>query len=321
MSATEKNKNMLSKAELYSLFTEKDISFLDQADTLFPIRITRSWFSRIHSLEDPLAKQVFPQPKELNISRETLKDPVGEISKMPVPFVVQKHSNRALLLLSRKCHIHCRYCFRRSVDDHTEPTTEQLQKAIDYILQAGVQEVMLSGGDPLFVSNAKLASVLEQLKDIPTIRIHTRAPISFPERVQPGLLEILANYPNIWMLVHCNHVQEINAEVVEALRKIQSVGVPILNQSVLLKGVNDSVEVLAELCTKLVELRVFPYYLHHTDKVEGAEDFFVELDEGMQIYTELQRRISGVALPKYIIDPPDGSGKIDVASYIASMQR
>jgi len=288
------------------------------ADSQFPVRITRSWYHRIQSLSDPLAKQVFPQPTEMQAGLQTdaLQNPVGELDKQPVPFVVQKHANRALLLVSRKCHLHCRYCFRRTLDDLIEPTQQELDKAIDYILSSGVEEVILSGGDPLFLNNDRLFGILERLVSIPTIRIHTRAPITFPSRVNVGLVEVLGQYSNLWVIVHCNHAQELNAEVVEGLQRLRVSGIPLLNQSVLLKGVNDDPDVLADLCRRLVRIGVFPYYLHHTDRVQGAEDFFVTLADGLQIYLALEQKVSGLALPKYVIDAPDGSGKVPVERYI-----
>ena len=284
------------------------------ADSQFPVRITRSWFNRIQSSEDPLGKQVFPQPTEMHTGEtlDGLNNPVGEQDKMPVPFVVQKHDNRLLLLVSRKCHLHCRYCFRRTLDDMVEPTQSELNTAIEYVLQSGVEEVILSGGDPLFLPDEKLGRIIERLRDIPTLRIHTRAPITYPSRIRESLFDALNKHPNVWIIVHCNHKQELSTDVREALSQIRQACIPLLNQSVLLKGVNDNAQTLADLSTELVRLGVFPYYLHHTDQVNGAEDFYVTLEDGKQIVQELETMVSGMALPKYVIDLPDGSGKVPV---------
>lgn len=325
MSKSHKQTPMVTQTEVRSRFSplneEAFSTGWKQADSQFPVRITRSWFNRIQSSEDPLAKQVFPQPSEINgLQTQTgLLNPVGEQEKMPVPFVVRKHDNRLLLLVSRKCHLHCRYCFRRTLDDQVEPTSFELNRAIDYVLQSGVEEVILSGGDPLFLPDVKLGAIIERLIDIPTLRIHTRAPITFPSRVRPELIEALNRHPNVWMLIHCNHKQELNPDVCDALEQIRQANIPLLNQSVLLKGVNDHPKVLADLSTTLVRLGVFPYYLHHTDQVAGAEDFYVSLQTGWQIYTELETLVSGVALPKYVIDLPNGSGKIPVERLIHEM--
>ena len=320
MSPRQKQTPMVSKTEVFERFTslksETPSEGWKKADAQFPIRITRSWYNRIQSPDDPLAKQVFPQSSEFVSSSTGLINPVGEQDKMPIPFVVQKHSNRLLLLVSRKCHLHCRYCFRRTLDDLLEPTKEELDTAIDYILQSGVEEVILSGGDPLFLNDERLGGILERLKSIPTLRIHTRAPITYPSRVQHKLISALHKHPNVWVIVHCNHPQELNEKVVEGLSLLKSSGIPLLNQSVLLRGVNDNVDTLAQLSRVLIRNGVFPYYLHHTDRVQGAEDFYVSAEEGLKITQELETLISGMALPKYIVDLPDGSGKIPVERWV-----
>ena len=306
---------MVSFKEIQQRFPTLDAELWQKADQLFPIRITRSWFSRMNSSEDPVARQVLPSFSEL--STEGSENPVGELMQMPVPFVIQKHKDRALLLVSRKCHVYCRYCFRRNMGTETSPTKQELDTAIQYIKESGVQEVILSGGDPLFLPDKKLFSIIDALaSDIPTIRIHTRSPIFYPQRVQSNFLEELQKRKNIWLIVHINHEQELSADVLEALAKIRETGTPILNQTVLLKGVNDNLSSLENLCTKLISIGIFPYYLHHTDRVQGASQFFVSLEEGAKLYRELRRKISGISLPRYVIDPEDGSGKIDVLEYM-----
>ena len=294
----------------------------ENAHNQFPIRITRSWYERIQSLDGPLARQVFPQPSEMKSTMDSngRLDPVGEQSKMPTPYLVRKHQDRLLLLLSRNCHLHCRYCFRRTLESQAEPTRKQLDESIDYILKSGVEEVILSGGDPLFVSNEKLQWVLERLQSISTIRIHSRAPITFPQRVTKELCRVLSTHSNIWLIVHCNHVNELSDSVLDGLKILRNYGIPILNQSVLLKGVNDNPDILADLFRTLVRNSIFPYYLHHTDRVAGAEDFYVDIPDGLTIYRQLETKLSGVALPKYVIDLPDGSGKIPVERYWQSIQ-
>ena len=164
----------------------------------------------------------------------------------------------------------------------------------------------------LFLPDEKLGRIIDRLREIPTLRIHTRAPITYPSRIRATLFDALKKHPNVWIIVHCNHKQELSTDVREALRQIRQACIPLLNQSVLLKGVNDNAETLADLSTELVRLGVFPYYLHHTDKVIGAEDFYVTLEDGKQIMRKLETMVSGMALPKYVIDLPDGSGKIPV---------
>jgi len=148
--------------------------------------------------------------------------------------------------------------------------------------------------------------------EAPTIRIHTRAPITAPSFMTEKKIQILSKHPSLWMIVHCNHPTELDSAVQECLHNIHQAGIPILNQTVLLRGVNDCSEVLQELCQKLVRLRVFPYYLHHTDSVKGNRHFRVSHSEGREIYSELSKKVSGLALPRYVIDLPDGRGKVDM---------
>jgi lysine 2,3-aminomutase len=319
MSIPSKRK-MVSFAEINQHFPTLDKTLWDSADKIFPIRITRSWFSRMKSIAGPLSKQMLPQLGELALD-DFLSDPVGEQGLSPVPFVIQKHQNRALLLVSRKCHAYCRFCFRRDYDEGNEPSRLEMENAIAYILEAGVEEVILSGGDPLFVKDEKLFSIIDRLTNkVPTIRIHTRAVITAPFRINESFINELKSRTNIWMIIHCNHPDELNPEVVSALQRIIASGTPILNQTVLLKGINDSPRVLAELFERLVQIQVFPYYLHHPDQAQGTSNFYVSIEEGIQIYTKLTSFVSGIALPRYVIDPPDGTGKIDVIQFQSKLR-
>lgn len=288
------------------------------ADRRFPVRIPRSWFDRIRQADDPLGRQALPDASELVDDPGDLPDPVGEQAHRPVPWVVRKHDDRVLLLLTRRCHLYCRYCFRR--DQHggpEEPTPAELERAIDYARQSGAREVILSGGDPLMLRDERLLGVIDALRPaVPVVRIHTRAPITAPERVTPALLEGLRARTPIWVVVHVNHARELSEPVRAALVALVDAGVPVLNQAVLLRGVNDDASVLARLCEELVALRVFPYYLHHTDPAPGNAAFRVEIERGLAIWRELAGRVSGVALPRYMIDPPDGSGKIPVEEWV-----
>jgi len=286
--------------------------------SIFPVRVTRSWADRVVAADDPLGLQVFPHPSELVFDSDDVPDPVGEEGRMPVPWVVQKHKDRALLLVTRRCHLHCRYCFRRDLDGASDPTVAELETAVSYLRGCGVHEVILSGGDPLILRNDQLAQVIDALRpDVPMIRIHTRAPITFPSRVDDALVEVLKKRQPIWMVVHINHPDELSEEVCQGLSLLVDGGVPLLNQSVLLRGVNDDPDVLAALSQRLVELRVRPYYLHHPDAVPGGGRFRVSLDEGLAIHDALRKRVSGIALPRYVIDPPDGTGKVAVAEWVA----
>ncbi len=288
----------------------------DAAHQAFPIAITRSFWDRMRGdLAGPLARQVLPDARELQAHPDDVDDPVGDDACSPVPWVVHKYPSRVLLLVTKRCHLYCRYCFRRNHDpsDAVDPTDDELAAAVAYARHAGVQEVILSGGDPLAVNDRRLARVLDELDGCaPVLRIHTRAPITAPWRVTDELVALLRERQPVWVVVHCNHPDELAPDVDEALAKLVDAGIPVLNQSVLLRGVNDDVDVLAELCQGLVRRRVFPYYLHHPDAAQGNAHQRLSQAEGLALWEQLRARVSGVALPRYVVDPPDGSGKRDV---------
>lgn len=288
----------------------------DKADGAFPVRLTRSWWSRAGRSEaDPLLRQAVPSPGELEPWPWELDDPVGDEARSPVPWVVQKHPDRALLLLTKRCHLYCRYCFRRnhSPGDREDPSPEELERALRVVEGSGAREVILSGGDPLAVRDELLFGVIDRLRlRVPVVRIHTRAPITAPTRVTASLVAGLRARRPVWVVVHVNHARELGPEVDGALSRLVDAGLPVLNQAVLLAGVNDEVEALAELCEALVQRGVFPYYLHHPDPARGAGDFYVDPGRGLALVQALAGRVSGVALPRYVVDLPDGSGKVDV---------
>ncbi len=307
---------MVSRAEVVASRPDVDAVWA-AADAVFPVRVTRSFWDRVDPTDpaDPLARQVLPDPAEVGPDPDGLGDPVGDIAMSPVPWVVRKHADRVLLLMTKRCHLYCRYCFRRTHDpgEGLDPTPAQWEAALRYVETSGAEEVLLSGGDPLAVPLHRLLATLDRLRAaVPVVRIHTRAPITFPASVTDALVAGLAARAPVWVVVHANHPRELAPDVDVALARLVDAGVPVLNQSVLLRGVNDDPEVLAALSRGLVRRRVFPYYLHHTDPVLGNAHLRVPLDEGRAIHAALARRVSGVALPTYVIDPPDGSGKLRI---------
>jgi len=192
---------------------------------------------------------------------------------------------------------------------------------VDYIRHSGAQELILSGGDPLAVSDDHLLSIIDRVRDvIPVIRIHTRAPITIPQRITEELVLALRDRAPVWVFIHANHPDELSEEVRVGIKRLVDGGVPVLNQTVLLAGVNDEASILAKLFTLLVTLRVRPYYLHHPDKATGNGHFRLEATRGLSIYDEVAQMVSGLALPRYVIDPPDGSGKISVRRWLAQQQ-
>ena len=302
---------MIGKKELLKRFPALSEDTWIRADRECPIRITRSFGRKIEFPTDPIGLQVLPHESELLQDSKDLQDPVGEKQRKIHTWVIEKHSDRALFLLTKRCHLYCRYCFRRTHNGTEDPTSSEIDSAIELINERNYEEVILSGGDPLVVRDDLLAYVLEKLT-APTIRIHTRAPITAPHFLTETKLNILSKRKAIWLIVHCNHPKELDDDVQKCIEKIQAVGIPILNQTVLLQGVNDCPQILQELCQKLVRFRVFPYYLHHTDAVVGNAHFRVSPERGREIYRELTQKVSGIALPKYVIDMPDGSGKVDM---------
>lgn len=287
----------------------------------FPVHVTRSFWRRIDGADptDPLARQVLPDPVELVPDDGDMDDPVGDRLKSPVPWVVHKHPDRVLLLLTKRCHIYCRYCFRRTHDpeEGEDPSPAAWDEAMRYATTCGAREAILSGGDPLAVRDSRLFDTIDRLKraGIRRVRIHTRAPIALPDRITEALVQGLAARAPVWVVVHCNHPRELAPDVDAALARLVDAGIPVMNQAVMLAGVNDDPAVLAELCEGLIDRRVKPYYLHHTDPVTGNAAFRVSIERGLQIVADLRTRVSGIAMPRYVIDPPDGSGKVDVAEY------
>jgi lysine 2,3-aminomutase len=286
----------------------------------FPVRLPRGYLADATAPGDPRLLAALPSDQELVIDPGDVPDPVGDSARSPLPWVVHKHPDRVLLLLTKRCHVYCRYCFRR---DHRpaesdDPSRGEWDAMIEYARSCGAREAILSGGDPLAIHDDRLFAVMDALRpSVPVIRVHTRAPVAYPARITAELVSGLASRTPCWVIVHVNHVAELSAGAREALRRLVDAGIPVLNQSVLLRGVNDAVDVLVELSEALVALRVLPYYLHHPDAVPGAAHFRVSVADGLALHAALRSRVSGIALPRYVIDLPDGSGKVPVAEWVA----
>jgi lysine 2,3-aminomutase len=314
--AERRSGRVVGRKEALARFPSVEAQVWTEADARFPVRLPRGWMERVEHPDDPMGLQALPSPGELDGVPGDLLDPVGEGGRSPLPWIVRKHADRVLLLVTRRCHMYCRYCFRRNHTGPEEPDDTALAESIAYIRSSGARELILSGGDPLAVPDARLIQILDAVRDvIPVIRIHTRAPITAPQRVTEALVSLLRQRAPVWVIVHCNHPRELSEDVLSALSRLVDAGIPVLNQAVLLRGVNDDPDTLAALSEALVEARVFPYYLHHTDAAAGNAAFRVEVEEGLAIYAALSKRVSGVALPRYVIDPPDGSGKILVSEW------
>jgi lysine 2,3-aminomutase len=286
------------------------------ADAAFPVRITRSFWERIDpaDADDPLARQVLPDPRELEADPGDVPDPVGDAACSPVPWIVRKYPDRVLWLLTKRCHLYCRYCFRRDhrPGERADPTLAEWDAAAAYVRGSGAQQVILSGGDPLAVPTHRLLAAIDAVRGaVPVVRIHTRAPVTSPAAVSEALVEGLAARRPVWVVVHCNHPRELSADVDRALERLVDAGVPVLNQAVLLRGVNDDADVLVALSEALVRRRVLPYYLHVTDRARGNGYLRVDEARAIALHDAMRGRIGGLALPRLVVDPPDGSGKVD----------
>ncbi len=285
----------------------------------FPMRWPRPYLALAvrQGAAGPVWRMGRPEGSELDPDPGDLPDPVGEAERSPLPFLVCKHPDRALLLVTGRCHFYCRFCFRRAAPGGREPSAADLEAALAWIADhPAVREVILSGGDPLTLPDERLAALLARLATIDhleTVRIHTRAPIHHPARVTGGLTAALAGRLPVWLCLHANHASELTPAVERAIGRLHEAGIPLLNQSVLLRGVNDETASLEALFRRLYRLGVRPYYLHHPDRAPGNARFRLSLAEGLAIVAPLRHRLPGPALPTYVVDLPDGSGKVPVA--------
>jgi len=274
----------------------------------FPMLVPLSFAQRmeIGNAHDPLLLQILPLLNELEKNSNYSKDPVGDIDSMVVPGLLHKYHGRVLLTLTSACAVHCRYCFRRHFPySDAAITSTNWNQIVDYIRSDNsINEVILSGGDPLSLSDRRLqdtVKIIESITHVKTLRIHSRLPIVLPERVSTELLNILETTSlKIVLVIHCNHPNEINLDVEQALSKLTNVGIQLLNQSVLLRNVNDNAETLIQLSKKLFDCQVLPYYLHLLDKVAGAQHFDIPREKSKQLYNELQNNLPGYLVPKLV---------------------
>jgi L-lysine 2,3-aminomutase len=279
-----------------------------QAQDQFALRVPRGFAAkmRVGDINDPLLRQVLPLHEELLQVTGFSLDAVGDLAARQLPGVLHKYHGRALLVTTGACAINCRYCFRRHFPYAEEnAASNQWQQAIDYLANdRSISELLLSGGDPLSLSTAKLQSLVSQLKPLPHIkrlRFHTRLPIVLPERIDAEFIAWLGSLPyQLVFVVHANHANELDEPVASALRALGRAGATVLNQSVLLRGVNDSSEELAALSERLFDAGVLPYYLHQLDKVQGAAHFEVSIDRAIAIMVELMARLPGYLVPKLV---------------------
>ena len=298
--------------ELLRLLDLPESDFSDLAETDFPVFVPREFISRMRSGDphDPLLRQVLASPEEVaeQWSQGGLQDPVGDSAAVRNPGLLQKYAGRALLITSGACAVHCRYCFRRHFAYHSAPKGKSGWQASLETLRGdtSIEEVILSGGDPLTVPDAQLqwlVDELNQMQHVRRIRIHTRFPVVIPQRVCEELLAwVRTSRAAMYFVLHVNHPQEIDAYFADAMNKLRAYGATLLNQTVLLRGVNDSAAVQLELCRQLVNLHVLPYYLHHLDRVAGGLHFESSLATGRAIVEHLRNHLPGYAVPKFVCE-------------------
>ncbi len=294
----------------------------------FPLVVTRSFLARMRPGDpaDPLLRQVLPVSDEVAATPGFGPDPVGDLASEHAPGLLQKYAGRVLVVAAPSCAVHCRYCFRRHYPYDAAPHGADARDAACAHIERdpSLREVILSGGDPLLLTDSSLLQWSERLaaiEHVKRLRVHTRLPIVLPSRVDDALLGWIAATRELglapWIVVHSNHPAEIVGDCAAALGRLVDAGVPVLNQTVLLRGVNDDADVLAELCERLVDLRVQPYYLHQLDAVAGAAHFHVEEERGLELVAALRRRLSGYAVPRYVREVAGEAHKLDLAGLAA----
>ncbi len=267
---------------------------------------------------DPVFKQCFPDSRELLSKKELSEDPLAEEIQMPVANLIHRYKDRVVLLVTNKCAVHCRFCFRKRKwkrgNSAGDISDDNLQEACKYIsMHTGIREVLVSGGDPLMLSTGRLKTILDRISGIQTvdtIRIGTRIPAVLPARIDRPLVKMLSNVRGLWIMTHFNHPAEVTKESGLVCLSLVKAGIPLLNQTVLLKGVNDHAGILEELFRGLVKIKVKPHYLFHTDPVEGSSHFRTGIRKGLEIMRELRPVLSSLGTPIFAIDLPDGGGKV-----------
>jgi lysine 2,3-aminomutase len=301
-------------AELASRFAI-DPAPLREVAARYPMRITPYYLDLIEAPGDAIWNQCVPDARELAPCSEPA-DPLAEERLSPVPLVVHRYPDRVLLLASGQCAVYCRFCTRkRKVGCAAMGVTdERLDAAVDHIARTPrIRDVILSGGDPLLLEDDHLENLLRRLRSIPhveIIRLGSRVPVTLPQRITDELCNMLRRYHPLYLNTHFNHPQELTAQAAAACARLADAGLPLGNQTVLLRGVNDSPTVMQQLVKGLLKMRVRPYYLHHMDLAAGTGHFRTRIESGLDIVAALRGPVSGLAVPHYVIDAPGGKGKI-----------
>ena len=316
-------RNRLTRKEhflKYLQLTDNEMGGFDIAINKLSVAVTPYFFNLIdpNNPNCPIRKQLIPSSLESITTNVELKDPVGEENAMPVPGIVHRYPDRVLFLVTDRCASYCRYCTRSRMVSNAQdygfhPSLEEGFKYIEK--KTSIRDVLISGGDPLLLSDEKLHAVLNRLKKISHVefvRIGSRVPVFLPQRITDNLLSIFKEQENLWMSIHINHPLECTIELYDTCRKIVGSGIPLGNQTVLLKGINDSTRIMKSLLHRLMMMKVKPYYLYQCDLIEGSSHLRTDPSIGLKIISELRGFTSGYSIPQFVIDAPGGGGKIPV---------
>lgn len=288
----------------------------NSVSSIYPFKVSNYYAGLIKSPGDAIWRQCIPDVRELDEDAQ-VADPLAESLLSPVPGLIHRYPDRVVLLVSNRCPVYCRFCMRKrhvGAENDLSPDPGAFEKAVDYIRShPEVQDVILSGGDPFMLDDASIHMILSRLRAInhvKIIRIGTRIPVTFPERVTSELCSILKQFHPIYVNTHFNHPSEITTESSRACGLLADAGIPLGNQTVLLRDINDDITVMRDLMVGLLELRVRPYYIHQMDLIKGAAHFRTPVTKGLEIIRALRGHVSGIAVPHYVIDLPDGKGKV-----------
>lgn len=301
---------------------------LEQVARKYAVAVSPTLLSLIDPADpkNPIARQFLPSPAELNTLPQEMGDPIGDEAHSPVPGIVHRHANRVLFKVVATCPVYCRFCFRREAVGPTSSkgkenalSPQDFEAALAYIAgQPQIREVILTGGDPFILSPRRIEEISGRLAAIAHVKIvrwHTRVPVTDPLRITDHLVAALHGAgAAAWVAIHANHRSEFGPDAVRAIARLADAGIPLVSQSVLLKGVNDDVAAMGALMRAFVEHRIKPYYLHHPDLAPGTSHFRPALAEGLALMTALRRELSGIEMPVYVLDIPGGFGKVPLES-------
>jgi lysine 2,3-aminomutase len=304
------------------LIPAEQVAELERIAARYAVALTPAMANLIDPADenDPIARQFIPNAAELDIKPEEMADPIGDDAHSPVEGIVHRYPDRVLLKLVHVCAVYCRFCFRREMVGPGQKRAlapAALEQALDYIrAHSEIWEVILTGGDPLVLSPRRLKAVVRHLaaiEHVKVLRLHTRVPVVDPERITPGLVRAITAFGRAaYVVLHVNHARELTAEARAACARLTDAGIPLLSQSVLLKGVNDDAKTLGDLMRVLVECRIKPYYLHHGDLAPGTAHLRSSIEAGQELMRALRGDYSGLCQPTYVLDIPGGHGKSPV---------